>query len=83
MTLEKAKTLKAGTVLYEVDSCFGPHRRVLTEECGHIWNSDDPFVSKDHFIEGYGGIHGECFYPCYCFYESYEECRAHEMVPWF
>lgn len=82
MTLEKAKTLKHGTVLYQVDSCLGPHRRVVTVEEGHSWNKDDPFVSLNHLIKRFDGLCDENYYPCYCFFESYDECRQHEMNPY-
>ncbi len=81
MTLEKAKTLMAGAILYEVDSCFGPHRRTTTAEPGHTWNDNDPLVSLDHLTKRFDGLGGHDFYPCFCFFESYDECRAHEMNP--
>lgn len=74
MTLERAKALMPGTVLYELDSCFGPHRRVVTE--------DDPFISLSHLIKRFGGMGGTDYYPCYCFFESYDECKSHEISPY-
>ena len=82
MTLERAKALKPGTVLYELDSCFGPHRRVVTAEDGHTWNEDDPFISLSHLIKRFDGMGGTDYYPCYCFFESYDECKSHEISPY-
>lgn len=82
MTLERAKALKPGTVLYGLDSCFGPHRRVVTAEDGHTWNENDPFISLNHLTKRFDGIGGTDHYPCYCFFESYDECRSHEMNPY-
>lgn len=64
MTLERAKALMPGTVLYELDSCFGPHRRVVTAEDGHTWNEDDPFISLSHLIKRFDGMGGTDYYPC-------------------
>jgi len=82
MTLERAKALKPGTVIYGLDSCFGPHRRVVTAEDGHTWNENDPFISLNHLTKRFDGIGGTDHYPCYCFFESYDECRSHEMNPY-
>lgn len=82
MTLERAKALKPGTVLYGLDSCFGPHRRVVTAEDGHTWNENDPFISLNHLTKRFDGIGGTDHYPCYCFFESYDGCRSHEMNPY-
>lgn len=82
MTLREANTLKPGTVLYQVDSCLGPHRRVVTIEPGHTWNEDDPFVSLDHLTRRFDGLGGKDHYPCFCFFKSYDECRSHEMNPY-
>ena len=62
--------------------CLGPHRRVVTSEDGHTWNPDDPFVSLSHLTKRFDGWGGEDHCPCYCFFESYDECRRHEMRPY-
>lgn len=82
MTLEKAKNLKEGTILYELDSCLGPHQRTVTTEKGHTWDMDDPLVSLDHLTREFDIAGKETHYPCYCFFESYDECRSHEMSPY-
>ena len=55
---------------------------MVTVEPGHTWNEDDPFVSLDHLIRRFDGLGGKDYYPCFCFFKSYDECRRHEMNPW-